>query len=897
MRLLRFFFCLLVFPVLSAEAQGVKPVVPPKLTLAQALSAVPRPSVGLRLTVGAEKVALRDGTDAPATGASLDQITSAFGERTANFGDIVAVAPSSMVLLNPNPGPPDIAADMKSVTALALLASSLTDSQWSALISEQGIGLADLTDDTQRSLFHALFPNGQLLVGSEDPVLADVPREKRTDVRDLTDQIDGTRIRLTQTSHFYLHNQSGGTIYFSGNRPDAAGRRHFYSPKAPPLSAQHTVSLRAEVPNALKSSDLDWNSKALRVSVPVVGLKCVGDLVERIGQETHLELYADPHYAGKTVTVSGPATSAPADDLLRAVCLCVTGTFRKVGSAYVLTDDLIGVGVRRKHLTEWEDAANLAEQEIRQKLAPALLEHHAADVRKLQAFGDPFGLSPEEVAALLPDEALPPLPRMFDTDFPFAKLSAAQQAWMKQRGEEYEASKQNGQSENAPPPDFTHNVGMRMNMQLQLIVPTESQAVDTNLNSLMFSLFVPDMATMMAATKAKEVEAKAKLDADAKAKALAKMPPAPLLSAMLHHGNRRALLAHPYSVADVDASVAAMQKLGLNQLWLNVFSGGASHLQTNAASDADILTEALNKTRGTGIAVFADLSLLCWGAEPPDSMRDLTIDGKDSRQAAVDDNATSPNENYDDEENLIPFVAPSVYVSPSAPAVEQTLSALMQDLVARPGLAGLVWEDAETNSSVGYTPLMREGFLRAFHADPVDIADSGYSRIDLSLPLFDDPKVDAALPGQWTKFSADSGVSLLLRLRAAAQRGSGPALPILLPQDGFGDDKWFVDWNDPKQPSSLRAQQADGLYVPPEKITEIANTRGRILVRCEAIKNDGDTPTLARMLRDDAKDLPSAGFVLDFSQESVTQGAAPLDSLVQAVAAEKAKRGVAKGKD
>ena len=886
MRFPSLFLSFLAFTVLPAAAQTPKPpAAPPKLTLAQALSALPPPQDGLRLTVGADKVTLPDGTDAPTPGAPLSDITAAFGDIRVEFNDVTAVAPAGMVLLNPSPGPPDIASDMSATTALSLLAASLSDSQWAALTSEHGLGLSDLTDDTQRSLFHALFPSGHLYVGSEDPALADVPLEKRSDVRDDTDQIDVVRVRLTQTAHLYLHNKNGGTIYFSGDRPDAASRLHTYRPKTSPLSVHHAVSLRAEVPNTLKPSDLDWDSKALQVSVPLAGLKTVGNLVTRVGQGSGLELYADPHYAAKTLALNGPMTAAPAKDLLRAVCVCVTGTFRKVGPAYVLTDDLVGVGVRRKHLQDWESQANAAENGLKNKVAPVMLERHAADVYKLKAPGDPLGLTPEEMVTIPNDPVSEYIPFMRDADYPFAKLTPSQQTWMKQRAADYEEKQQSnalgdvGAAQGSP--DFTHNVSLRMNIQTQFVVPSESQAVDTNMTSLQMSLFWPDSATVMAMIKAKGV------DADAKAKALAKLPPPPPLSPLLHAGQRRAVLAHPYSAAEVDALIIAMRKLGLNQLWLNVFSGGANHVKTSAAYGPDILTEALNKTRGTGIQVYAHLNLLTWGVEPPDSVRDLTIDGMDSRQAAIADNEASPYPNYDDDDNLIPFVAPSVTVSPAAPAVAQTLSGLMQDLAARPELAGVVWEDAETNSDVGYTPLLRLAFLRTAHADPVDIAAPGYSRIDLSLPLFDDAQADAALPDQWGKFTDAADVSLLRSLRAAAWRPSGPPLTVLLQQTAFDNDDYFVDWSDPRQPSpDIREQQADGLYVPSEKIAALAKTPGRIVLRREVLKNDRDIPAVARKLKDDARGLPGSGFVLDFAQESETQGTTPLDALVDAVSAE-----------
>ena len=881
MRFLPSLLCALALLGLPHPSIGTAAPLPKKLTLAQALTAAPPPADGLVLTVSAETVTLPDGTASPPAGTSLADITSAFGDKTVSFGSITAIAPATMVLLNAQPDAPDIASDLSGAPVLSMLMASLDEAQWQALISKHGLGLPDLTDDLQRGLFHALFDHGQLWVGSEDPALSDLPQEQRSDVRDLSDQIDGIQIRLVQTAHIYLHDREDKTIYFSEDRPGTAQRLHTYRPKTLPPSAEHGVMLRDAVPNALKPSNLDLDGKVLQASVPTAGLKTVGDLVTRIGLRTGLELYADPHYAAKTLTIAGTAANVPAADLLRAVSLCVTGTFRKVGPAYVLTDDLIGVGIQRQHLVAWEQAANRAGNELEEHAAQINLDRHAADVRKLQAFGDPLGLTTEELAALADDPFLSPLPTMSTTVYPFAQLSSAQQAWMRQQAEAYQEKRQSGTlspdgSDEAPrDPDLTHNVSLRMNVQMQIVLPTENTVVDTNMSSLQISLFWPDITSLL--SKARVV------DAEAKAKALAKLPPAPPLSAMLHFGRRRAVLAHPRTAKDVDALVASMQKLGLNALFLDVFSGGVNHVKTSAVSGSDILTEALTRTRGTGIAVYADLSLLSWGDAPPESMRDLTIDGQTNREAAVDADKNNPYGNYDDDDNLIPFVAPPIRVSPAAPAVSATLAELVRSLSAQPGLAGLVLEDADPDGELGYTPEMRLAFLRAAHGDPIDMTQGNYLRADDTLPLFDDDALDKSLLEQWAKAQTESYIFLLGQLRAAAQRGDGTLVPILTEQASL-TDRWYISWDNPSQtPTSLREQQADGIYVPQEKITQIARTPGRSVLRRETIQNDGDTVTLARKLQDDAKTLPGASFVLDFTHESVTQGAAPLDSLVGAV--------------
>jgi len=54
-------------------------------------------------------------------------------------------------------------------------------------------------------------------------------------------------------------------------------------------------------------------------------------------------------------------------------------------------------------------------------------------------------------------------------------------------------------------------------------------------------------------------------------------------------------------------------------------------------------------------------------------------------------------------------------------------------------------------------------------------------------------------------------------------------------------------------------------------------------VLAEGVQNDGDTDSLARALKADLGNGWPGGYVLGFRRDDVTQGQAPLDSLVRAV--------------
>ena len=845
------------------------------------------PTQGVLLAVGADKVALPlNGEAPPPDGADPATLAAAFGEQMQAFGGVTALAPASRVALNGDPAPPDMMADLSSYTAFKMLAASLDDSQWSSLISERGLGLADLTDRTQQGLFHALFQRGRLWVASQDPEMAKLPDDQRTDTRDMTDQIGGVRIRLGQTAHLYVHDRKGQTIFFSAKPADTLGRLHTWSPKLDPLAVQHNVVLRATIVNTLRPGDLHLDDAALQGMVPLAGLRTVEDLVTRVALVSHKEVYADPHYARRALFLSGPAPSAPAGDLLGALALAVAGTFRQVGPAFVLTDDLAGVGTRRQRLSEWEDAASTSQDTLTDQAGLTMLKRRISAARTLPALGDPVALTLGQMKAIKRDVLFPRLPGE-DENYPFAKLTAAQQALARRTAATYEEQRTSSTlpsylEEDAPQePDPTGPVALRPEYKVQMLVPTIDTPVETNLHSPVGMLFWPGEALFNAEHRPEAARTPAPVK-----------PPAPPLMPLLRSRPRRAVLGHPRTAADVDALVTAMRKVGLNELWLDVFSGGVSHL---GGKDPDILEEALKQTAGTGITVYADLSLLPWGNAPPETARDLSIEGETSREMVIRAHDQAQQAEYDDAGKPVVFTPPPVLVSPAAERIQGDLKALVRELSARPGLAGFVWEDAEADNALGYTPAMRLAFLRFAHADPLDITPELSLKADVSLPSFDDAAADKALSALWDKARAGANAALLGGMRQALIPSTG-ARPILMEQS-TDSITWLVSWDDPRQiPPPLRPLFANVPYPKPEQTAAVAVKQGRIVLLREQVQNAADTDALARALQADLGGPLTGGkgawngFVLDFADEDATRGEHPLAGLVEAARGNKSYR-------
>ena len=780
------------------------------------------------------------------------------------------------------PTPPDMSADISPITAFKMLAASLSDTQWMALTSESGLGLTDLNDATQQLLFHALFRQGQLWVASQDPALSDLPDDQRTDRRNISDQIGNVRVRLGQTAKIYPHDHKGQTIFFSAKPSGAAQRLQTWSPQAAPPAAQHNVVLRAVIPNTSRHGDLNLENAAFKTAVPLTGLITVDDLVSRVATATHREIYADPHYAHRTLTLIGPATTAPAADLLEALALTVAGTYRQVGPAFVLTDDLAGVGTRRQKIRDWEEAANNSQDSLRNQAGAALLKRRVSAARTLPTFGDPVALTPNQIASLPKDAGIPELPDE-QRDYPFAKLTIAQQEWVRAIAAAFDEKRISGTlpdylaEDNLQAVDANGPVDIRPYMKVQLLVPTINGPVDTSLQYAIGLLFWPGDAAMME-----------NLAAAPKPSAPALLPPAPPLLPLLHSRSRRAVFGYPRTVAGVDSLITAMQKIGLNELWLDVFSQGAAHVSGSPLSAKalspeapDILAEALKQTKSTSISVYADLSLLLWGASPPEAACGLSIQGETSRELDIHTHDRAQEPDFDDSGKPIAFVPAPVIVSPAAIGVRDDLSALIRALSTRPGLAGFVWEDAEPGDSLGYTPEMRLWFLRTVHADPIDITPDISGKADVSLPAFDDPAADKTLPPLWVKAQTQANAALLIWLRQALS-SAGP-LPILMEQS-VGQINWLASWDDPRQlPPPLRSLSADGSTSSPQIAAE-ARKQGRAVLLREPIKDASDTEALARTLQADLKNAPWDGFVLDFMEIEATGGDHPLAALVQAAA-------------
>lgn len=822
--------CLAVFLVAScAFARADTPAV----KLSVALVNAERLDRSFTISVDADRVQLPKDAEPVLPGASVDQVSIAYDRSERDFGLVRAVAPSSMVLLNTAPDEPDIYQGMPPSDDFVLLADSLSDAQWQAINGSGGLSVADL-DDKQRAMFMALLPQGRLKVA---PWYGTGIFYTKDQIRDLTDSLGETRIRLARTATaLIMYNGKGG--YPVNDIPDRdntdrwklASREDWGGSR----DTVYGVKVRADVPNAPKNSELDYDAKSLQVAVDIDGLHTVADLVDAVAAATHVELYADARLEPKLLTVlppkpSGDGRPAPmpdAGDILQALAFCVTGTWRQVGPAFILSDDIAGIGTRTQLWHEFErDADELRKAPLLAAGADMLKRHGPDDIGW---FGSPEAWTPDEMKAnRYAGKQAVYVPEL---DMTYSQFTPAQQALILRADQQF-AHDYTWQykHEALSPPEASTRVRLTASIQVQLLVPTIAKPVDADLNLFDAELFqtppeAPDSSSQdVNRTSISAMAAYLKSHPDIMEKMRQKNPklldrilnPQPVKpvdpKALLAGIDHRALLLRAASPTEARAAVDQAGALGFNEVWLLVFESGVASVAGSTLSraqaligDQDALDAAIDEGRKQHVDIYACLDLLAWGAEPPKGTADFTILGETSKQAWARESIflADHTSELDFEQGMIaldrPINAASVYVDPFSASVGGSLADLVRNVAHHSGLSGMIWRDMSppgygpphpefTTSSLplGFNPELRLGFMRLAHVDPIDIVSPNYynGAADVSLPMFDhEDQLMTSIVSKWLTYRFESGSAFLQHLFDIAQ--SAESMPILVTPRG-----------------------------------------------------------------------------------------------------------------
>lgn len=785
--------CLVLLSLLAPALRADNP--PPAPLKMDAALRQARPD-GVALAVDAAKVSLPPSAVVPGDRMTPQEVGALYGQATQTFGGVLAVAPPTIMVVYSPPETPNPYDGMPPAQVMKLLTQTFTPAQWKAFLSSAGVAYTDMTGNTQPALFQALFPGGHLsLIDTRTDSLESDKFKREFPGTALT----AAHLRLTCLTSIALQMADDpGSHAFSANaRPDGSPPLYFVTNTlARDVDHEYGATVRETVPNTTKPGQMAFDDPALlRAAVPLIGVKTVDDLIIRIGTITHREIYADPRYGPRTVTLSLPAASpsAPAADLLQALALCVGGTYRRVGPAYILTDDVIGLGTRHVLWKAFEDkAASLLPgsntDDVFAMPAPSSIPGVPYTVKDISDNSDPLAMTPKQKEGYWKKwavEAMQSSSFSMDITVPFAQLSPAQQeaAQMDQEANE-ESHKQT---------TLGGTVLVQSEAEVEVLLPelTGRAIITESYDGL---LPYPALTPVQRQAQQKHREA------EFPDMAPPNVPTPDFTQTLRGFSRRAARMPMPQTAKEASQAFAALQALGFNEAWLPVQPGPASGDDALRAR----LTQAVAEGKKRGIAVFPDLSLLHWPQDVSPALLDCDIQG---RTVFPRYNTQSP-----------------ATVSPFAPAAALRLSALVRALAGVPGIGGMVWDDMlalgyEANvpgenigtdpsqNPLGYAEGGRLAFLRVDHADPVDVWDNSYSdeRAQVHVPDFDgDSGRESRLFADWKRLRADTGQNFLRTLAAALPppfTSAGARLPLLPPPSNATFTSNYGSWDDFNHPA------------------------------------------------------------------------------------------------
>lgn len=779
-------FVLLGLLSLPAALRADNPSPPPKPpALDAALTQAKPSSTSVALAVDAASVTLPKDTVLPGDPMTAQEVGALYGRKTQPFGTVTAIAPPTITVVYAPPETPNPYDGMPPGQVMKLLSQTFTPAQWKAFLSPAGVGYTDMTGETQTGLFQALFPGGHLSLIDTATDSMDDPKFKREFPGSA---LSAVCLRLGLLTSLALQSAEDPNSYgfMATVHPNGTPPIYFMTnSQSQDVDREYGAQVSETIPNIPKSGQMAFDDPALKIAVPLSGIKTVDDLVVRVGVTTHREIYADLRYGSRLVTLSlsTQPPSASAADLLQAIALCVGGTYRKVGPAFVLTDDVIGLGTKHAEWKDFEDKAqNMLPSSNDFMPAPQSIPNVPYTVKDIPDNGDPLAMTAQQKDQYWKkwaENAGQSSHFSMDVTVPFSRLSPAQQ----------EAARLDQEADEAmhTHTTLTGTVMVQSEAEVEILLPSlTGRAIITQ--SYDGLLPYPTLTPAEQVAQRKHFE---RMDPDM----VPPDVPAPDLTQTLRRFTRRAAHIAPKTVKEAAQNLAALHALGFNEAWIDVRPGPA-------ATDADTvtrLTQAVAEGKKLGLHVLPAVSLLHWSDEADASVLDCDILGK----------AILPPQDT-------PF---SPAVSPFAPATLPRLSALVRALGSIPGIGGMVWEDTLSagyekadktmgrfGDTLGYSVAGRLAFLRLTRADPVDLVDNSFTdeRAKVHVPGFDsDFNRERRLFTDWGRMRSDTEQNLLETLAASLPptfTSTGSRLPLLLPPTNWIYASALGSWDNPHAP-------------------------------------------------------------------------------------------------
>jgi hypothetical protein len=284
-----------------------------------------------------------------ATGAGTS--LSDFHRKKVALGELTAIVPEKMVVIDDSfQQPPNLYDGLDRNSKILYLLTTLNGGQWD-LVTKGGIGYGDL-DDAQKKVFISLLPKP--FDWHSYPVDHDGLEGQKKGGGELSDnELPNVKLYVRRQMAFRvkLANNQGESEFRESNLGGEPGTTAFARDMDVSKADSFGVLVRQNLDNELKPSDMDYTASGLKKFTQLPAKTTVRELLEQIRAVSGYEIHADIRVADRAIWLTGD--KARIVNVLKALALAVTGTYRQVGSAYVLTSDLIGLGSRKLRFGIW----------------------------------------------------------------------------------------------------------------------------------------------------------------------------------------------------------------------------------------------------------------------------------------------------------------------------------------------------------------------------------------------------------------------------------------------------------------------------------------------------------------------------------------------------------------
>ncbi len=278
-----------------------------------------------------------------------------YDRKLVTIGHLSAVVPMDMTLIDDSFKEPNMYDGLTRDAKVLYLLSTMTTQQVQTA-TKTGIGLHDLQGE-QVKVMKSLLPERLLWKTLESDGRNTYGRElEKGEVP--ANQMDQVKLKIQYGLILHLSTQNNPNGYSPMSIDSMAGRAGSTKSirDANDSGTSFGTTPRQLVTNRLKPSQLNYDLPTLAVEIDTTGNMKLDELLSRISRSTGVEIHADVRVGYLPVAYFGK--TGIASDLLKAVAMGVSGTYRKVGSAFVLTCDLVGMGARKLRFAAWKGNAD-----------------------------------------------------------------------------------------------------------------------------------------------------------------------------------------------------------------------------------------------------------------------------------------------------------------------------------------------------------------------------------------------------------------------------------------------------------------------------------------------------------------------------------------------------------